>query len=220
MTPSLNRQGGQHLKKIITPKKYLRFAKNTGCQIFGADALYRRVGCHIPKWHTRVQKSGKSPHPGVPPHKQTPLQVKNDSFLMHSSQIASPLWSQAGFVRATLGTMGFVRARASPVRAPGGIRTGSSGQSGLARPGPTCSLHESRPGPVRAGPGTAHGNLPHAYPVRTPGGICMGACGLERAARTGPAQIHVQARSNPARIPHGPPTGSLSGILQCLDRWS
>ncbi len=31
VTPSINRQGGQHLKKIITPKKYLRFAKNTDC---------------------------------------------------------------------------------------------------------------------------------------------------------------------------------------------
>ncbi len=31
VTPSINRQGGQHSKKIITPKKYLRFAKNTDC---------------------------------------------------------------------------------------------------------------------------------------------------------------------------------------------
>ena len=31
---------------------------------FGADAPYRRVGFAIPKWHTRVQKSGKNPPPG------------------------------------------------------------------------------------------------------------------------------------------------------------
>ncbi len=31
VTPRINRQGGQHLKKIITPKKYLRFAKDTDC---------------------------------------------------------------------------------------------------------------------------------------------------------------------------------------------
>ena len=29
MTPHINRQGGQDLKKNITPKKYLRSAKNT-----------------------------------------------------------------------------------------------------------------------------------------------------------------------------------------------
>ncbi len=28
-TPRVNRQGGQDLKKIITPKKYLRLTKNT-----------------------------------------------------------------------------------------------------------------------------------------------------------------------------------------------
>ncbi len=56
------------------------------------------------------------------------------------------------FVRATLGTMGFVWARTStpetwstfarayPVQAPGEICTGSSGQSGLARPGPAQIL--------------------------------------------------------------------------------
>ena len=30
-------------------------------QIFGADAPYLRVGSLISKWHTRIQKSGKSP---------------------------------------------------------------------------------------------------------------------------------------------------------------
>ncbi len=29
--------------------------------IFGADAPYLRVGSRISKWHTRIQKSGKSP---------------------------------------------------------------------------------------------------------------------------------------------------------------
>ncbi len=41
---------------------FLEFALQKG-QIFGADAPYQRVGFQIPKWHTRVQKSGKSPPP-------------------------------------------------------------------------------------------------------------------------------------------------------------
>ncbi len=41
---------------------FLKFALKQG-QNFGADAPYRRVGFEIPKWHTRVQKSGKSPPP-------------------------------------------------------------------------------------------------------------------------------------------------------------
>ncbi len=39
---------------------FLKFALKQG-QNFGADAPYRRVGFEIPKWHTRVQKSGKNP---------------------------------------------------------------------------------------------------------------------------------------------------------------
>ena len=32
-------------------------------QIFCADPPYRRMGFENPKWHTRIEKSGKSPHP-------------------------------------------------------------------------------------------------------------------------------------------------------------
>ncbi len=32
-------------------------------QHFGADVPYQRVGFKIPKWHTHIQKSGKSPPP-------------------------------------------------------------------------------------------------------------------------------------------------------------
>ncbi len=39
---------------------FLKFALKQG-QNFCADAPYRRVGFVIPKWHTRVQKSGKNP---------------------------------------------------------------------------------------------------------------------------------------------------------------
>ncbi len=39
---------------------FLKFALKQG-QNFGADAPYQRVGFAIPKWLTRVQKSGKNP---------------------------------------------------------------------------------------------------------------------------------------------------------------
>ena len=35
LTLHVNRQGGHDLKKITTPKKYLRSAKNTGCDEIG-----------------------------------------------------------------------------------------------------------------------------------------------------------------------------------------
>ena len=41
---------------------FLKFALQQG-QNFGADSPYRRVGFAFPKWHTRVQKSGKNPPP-------------------------------------------------------------------------------------------------------------------------------------------------------------
>ncbi len=46
---------------------FRKFALKQG-QNFGAHAPYRRVGFAIPKWHTRVQNSGKNPPPpGVLP---------------------------------------------------------------------------------------------------------------------------------------------------------
>ncbi len=42
---------------------FLKLALKRG-QNFSPDAPYRRVGFEIPKWHIRVQKSGKSPSPG------------------------------------------------------------------------------------------------------------------------------------------------------------
>ncbi len=39
---------------------FLKFALQKG-QIFGAYAPYRRVGCQMPKWHTRVQNRGRAP---------------------------------------------------------------------------------------------------------------------------------------------------------------
>ncbi len=71
------------------------------------------------------------------------------------TQIASPAWSQAGFVRATLGTVGFVWARASP--------------------------GDSQAGPGRASPGSAHGmsKWPMPSPARANPGRDL--CGLERA---------------------------------------
>ncbi len=41
---------------------FRKFALKQG-QIFGADAPYLKVGFAIPKWHTRVKKSGKNPPP-------------------------------------------------------------------------------------------------------------------------------------------------------------
>ncbi len=43
---------------------FRKFALKQG-QNFGADAPYWRVGFAIPKWHTRVQKLGENPPPGI-----------------------------------------------------------------------------------------------------------------------------------------------------------
>ncbi len=40
-TPHVNRQGGQELEKIITPKKYLRSAKNTNSSNCGEIGVAR-----------------------------------------------------------------------------------------------------------------------------------------------------------------------------------
>ena len=111
-------------------------------------------------------------------------------------------------MRATMGTMGLVRARASPVN--------------------------SRTGPVRAWPMAAHGlvkhpmvHLAHGCPHRAQAGFVWahaGSSGLPVRAPfkslCKPSQIPHVAQTGlgtdrlglPAQIPHGPRSGSLSGL--------
>ncbi len=46
VTRHVNQQGGQWLKKIITPKKYLNSAKNTRCGKMGLTQNGSRDGLH------------------------------------------------------------------------------------------------------------------------------------------------------------------------------
>ncbi len=54
-----------HLKMHILPTSNLKFSASPQKQgqNFSADAPYRRMVLEIPKWHTHIQKSGKSPPP-------------------------------------------------------------------------------------------------------------------------------------------------------------
>ncbi len=61
-----------------------------------------------------------------------------------------------------------MEAHAYPGRAPGGIRTGSSGQSGMARPGPAQILQQSRSNPVHCPDGLGLGRL--GLPAQIPPG--------------------------------------------------
>ncbi len=52
----INRQGGQWLKKIITPKKYLNSSKNTNCGEMGLARLTARTNCiaNTPQKNCRI----------------------------------------------------------------------------------------------------------------------------------------------------------------------
>ncbi len=121
------------------------------------------------------------------------------------SQIASPAWSQAGFVWATAGTMGFVRAKASPLTSQ--IPDGP----GRALPRPSPWSHQMTHGPFgpwlpgRPRSGLAHGSLFQATPARTNPSLAPYGLAQDQPmvicpciSRKGP----MPSMCNPVQIPH------------------
>ena len=100
--------------------------------------------------------------------------------------IASPLWSQAGFIRATMGTMGLVRARAAqpiPARAPSGLGPWQPMHGHVKQPihvqsrsNPVCCLDWAR---------TGQNGLAPSNPARAPAGLTIWAVFLQHKGLIG-----------------------------------